>query len=74
MEVLPDNEWDAPAGDGHDCESRLRPLPRLRTSRICTWRADGNASGKGIGVKDCTGGDCAPPVFVRNAEFSHTVS
>ena len=47
MEVLPDNEWDAPAGDGHDCESRLRPLPGLRASRICTWRGGWNASGKG---------------------------
>ena len=61
------NEWNAPVEDGHDCESRLRPLPGLRTSRICAWCAGGNASVKGVGVKDCTGGDCAPPVFVRNA-------
>ena len=67
------NEWNAPVGDGHDCESRLRPLPRLRTSRICTWRGGGNASGKGAGVNDFTGGE-APPVFVRNAEFSQTVA
>ena len=62
------NEWNAPVGDGHDCESRLRPLPRLRTSRICTWRGGGNASGKGAGVNDFTGGE-APPVFVTNAEL-----
>ena len=68
------NEWNAPVEDGHDCESRLRPLPGLRTSRICAWCAGGNASVKGVGVKDCTGGDCAPPVFVRNAEFSQTVA
>ena len=41
------NEWNAPAVDGHDCESRLPSLPRLRTSRICAWRGGGNASGKG---------------------------
>ena len=74
MEVLPDNEWYAPAVDRHDCESRLCPLPGLRASWICTWRGGWNASGKGVGVKDCTGGDCAPPVFVRNAEFSQTVA
>ena len=73
MEVLPDNEWYAPAGDGHDCESRLRPLPRLRTSWICAWRAGGNAAGKGAGVNDFTGGE-APPVFVMNAVSPQTAA
>ena len=67
------NEWNAPVGDGHDCESRLRPLPGLRTSRICAWCAGGNASVKGVGVKDCTGGE-APPVFIMNAVSHQTVA
>ena len=67
------NEWNAPVGAGHDCESRLCPLPGLRASWICTWRGGGNASGKGAGVNDFTGGE-APPVFVRNAEFSQTAA
>ena len=67
------NEWNAPVGDGHDCESRLPSLPGLRTSRICARRAGWNASGKGAGVKDYTGGE-APPVFIMNAAFPQTAA
>ena len=67
------NEWNAPAVDGHDFESRLPSLPRLRTSRICAWRGGGNASGKGVGVNDFTGGE-APPVFIMNAVSHQTAA